>query len=169
MVNDDVLFSFRVRLLALDLLGRLTELHAGATDGAGDPGGVSRVMAVDVPCGRMYDCRLGGAPCQETNTTWAIARASSIMAAVDELQDLPVDDGWRFVSIGFEGEATDVGGVNPWDVEWSPTHGRIVVAHPSYPAQRHVMDTYEVAGTRPPIKFAAGEFSNGVWGFFVPT
>jgi hypothetical protein len=30
------------------------------------------------------------------------------------------------------------------------------------------MDTYEVAGSSPRIAFAAGEFSNGVWGFFVP-
>ena len=28
--------------------------------------------------------------------------------------------------------------------------------------------TYEVAGTEPPIIFAAGEFSNGVWGIFEP-
>lgn len=31
------------------------------------------------------------------------------------------------------------------------------------------MFTYEVAGSDPAIVFAAGEFSNGVWGFFVPT
>jgi hypothetical protein len=53
----------------------------------------------------------------------------------------PVDEGWRFVSIGLEGQATDIGGVNPWDVEWTPTDGRITVAHPQH---------------------------NGVWGFFVP-
>jgi len=49
----------------------------------------------------------------------------------------PVDPGWRFVSIGFEGDAVDVGGVNPWQVEWVATGGCITVAHPSYPAQRH--------------------------------
>jgi hypothetical protein len=31
------------------------------------------------------------------------------------------------------------------------------------------MDTYEVVGANPRVKFAAGEFSNGVFGFFVPT
>jgi len=60
------------------------------------------------------------------------------------------------------------GGVNPWEVKWTPTHGRITVAHPQYPSQRHTAFTYEVAGVTPPIVFAAGEFSNGVWGFFVP-
>jgi hypothetical protein len=30
------------------------------------------------------------------------------------------------------------------------------------------MFVYEMTGSAPPIRFAAGEFSNGVWGFFVP-
>lgn len=82
----------------------------------------------------------------------------------------PVDPGWRFVGIGFEGDPVDIGGgIDPWKVEWTSTHGRIVVAHPSYSSERHVMFTYEVAGSDPTIAFAAGEFSNGVWGFFVPT
>ena len=87
---------------------------------------------------------------------------------MDSLEDQPVEEGWRFVSIGPEGEPTDVGDVDPWRVEWTPTHRRIVVAHPDYPDQRHVLEVYEVVGSSPPIIFAAGEFSNGVWGFFVP-
>jgi hypothetical protein len=79
-----------------------------------------------------------------------------------------VSENWRFVSIGFEGDVTDVGGVNPWEVKWTPTDRRIIVAHPSYPSQRHTMAVYEVAGTSPTILFAAGEFSNLVWGFYVP-
>jgi hypothetical protein len=57
-----------------------------------------------------------------------------------------VDEGWRFVSIGFEGQPTDVAGVDPWKVEWTPTGNRIMVAHPPYPWQRHVVFVYEVAG-----------------------
>jgi hypothetical protein len=30
------------------------------------------------------------------------------------------------------------------------------------------MFIYEVTGSAPPIRFCAGKFSNGVWGFFVP-
>ncbi len=82
---------------------------------------------------------------------------------------MDVDPGWRLASIGFEGQSADVGGVDPWSVTWTADSGRITVAHPSYPSQRHVMTVYEVAGSAPPIRFAAGEFSNGVWGFFVPT
>jgi len=80
-----------------------------------------------------------------------------------------ITPGWRFVSIGFEGDPVDVGaGVNPWRATWLSLYRRIVVAHPQYPQQRHSMDTYQIAGSDPPIVFAAGEFSNGVWGFFVP-
>lgn len=81
----------------------------------------------------------------------------------------PADPGWRLVSIGLHGHATRVGGVDPWTAAWGPSRGTIVVAHPSYPAERHVMHVYELAGTDPPVRFAAGEFSNGVWGFFAPT
>ena len=87
------------------------------------------------------------------------------------LYPLPVegiDEGWRFVSIGFEGEATNVGGINPWKATWVSTRGRITVAHPQYPSQRHTMFTYEISGLNPTVVFAAGEFSNGVWGFYVP-
>jgi hypothetical protein len=78
------------------------------------------------------------------------------------------DRAWRFVSIGPEGQPTDIAGVNPWQVKWTATGGRIIVAHPQYPSQQHVVFVYEVTGSAPPIRFAAGEFSNGVWGFFVP-
>ena len=81
----------------------------------------------------------------------------------------PVSVGWRFVSIGFEGDPTDIGGgLDPWTVDWGPTTGWIVAAHPSYPWQRHSMAVYEPEARGRRCTFAAGELSNGVWGFFVP-
>ena len=71
----------------------------------------------------------------------------------------PVTPGWRFVSIGFENDAIDLGGgINPWLVTWLSLYRRIVVAHPQYPLQRHDLEMYQVAGTDPPVVFAAGEF-----------
>jgi hypothetical protein len=46
--------------------------------------------------------------------------------------------------------------------------GRITVAHPSYPAQRHMMQVYVLDPEHAGPVFAAGEFSNGVWGIYVP-
>lgn len=85
---------------------------------------------------------------------------------------MPVDEdvtpGWRFVDIGVEGFAVDIGGLNPWPESWTSKDRRVVVPHPQYPAQRHRFHVYEIADTDPPVVFAAGEYSYGVWGFFVP-
>jgi hypothetical protein len=79
-----------------------------------------------------------------------------------------ITPGWRFLSIGLEGDVVDLGGVNVWDQEWAPMATSITVAHPENPSQRHAMDVFQVPGSSPPIVFAAGEFSNGVWGFYIP-
>jgi hypothetical protein len=76
--------------------------------------------------------------------------------------------GWRFVHIGVEGDGIAIDGISVWDVSWVPTGDRITVAHPQYPNQRHSMWTYRVDASESAVEFAAGEFSNGVWGFFIP-
>ena len=77
--------------------------------------------------------------------------------------------GWSFVSIGFQGEDVSLRGLNPWKHKWHSLHEPpIAVPHPSYPQQRHSMCVYELRGEGKPVRFAAGEFSNGVWGFYVP-
>lgn len=79
-----------------------------------------------------------------------------------------ITPGWRFLSIGFDGAPVIVDGVDLWKHKWRSCGQRITVAHPSYPTQRHAMDVYEIAFGGQTITFAAGEFSNGVWGFYVP-
>ena len=62
-------------------------------------------------------------------------------------------------------------GINPWqhEREWRRTsEDPITVGHPSYPAERHAMFVYELVLPNKKIKFAAGEFSNGVYGFYAP-
>jgi hypothetical protein len=76
-----------------------------------------------------------------------------------------VTPGWRLVHIGFERDVVEVAGVNVWDAcPWGPSLGRITVAHPQYPEQRHAMDVHRPPGSG--VEFASGEFSNGVWGFY---
>ena len=77
--------------------------------------------------------------------------------------------GWRSASLDVEGADVDIAGVNPWHGRWQALdRGPITVAHPSYPEQRHLMNVYETTATGIVITFAAGEFSNGAWGFYVP-
>ena len=79
-----------------------------------------------------------------------------------------ITPGWMFVAIVVEGEAVSLLGQNPWPLQWSSSgEPPITVAHPSYPSQRHEMSVYDLESTQS-IRFAAGEFSNGVWGFYVP-
>lgn len=78
-----------------------------------------------------------------------------------------VSPGWSLVSIGLEGQEVRIAGVSLWKVEWEPAgSSSITVAHPRYPEQRHQMSVYRVRGSSPEVLFAAGEFSNGVWGFY---
>ena len=80
-----------------------------------------------------------------------------------------VTPGWRLLAIGLANEAVTLRGHHLWTEQWRRRADEpITVAHPSYPAERHTMSVYQLE-VDPRIIFAAGEFSNGVWGFFAPT
>ena len=80
-----------------------------------------------------------------------------------------ITPGWKNVSIGFQSDFISLDGLNPWRLNWHELEEPpITVAHPSYPQQRHAMWVYELRGENKTVKFAAGEFSNGVWGFYIP-
>ena len=84
--------------------------------------------------------------------------------------DNDITPGWRHVAIGFEGAAVSLAGLNPWQLKWRRLdEPAITVAHPSHPEQRHPMWIYELRSNNRTVKFAAGEYSNGVWGCYVPT
>jgi hypothetical protein len=81
----------------------------------------------------------------------------------------PVTPGWTIVHIGVERDGFLLEGVDPWSRDWhNYGEAKVVVAHPAYPHQRHDMWVSEIRDGDRRIRFAAGEFSNGVWGFFVP-
>lgn len=80
----------------------------------------------------------------------------------------PVTPGWRLLAIGVANEAVSLRGHDIWTEKWARRPDEsIIVAHPSYPAERHRMFVYQLEND-PAVIFAAGEFSNGVWGFFEP-
>jgi hypothetical protein len=78
-----------------------------------------------------------------------------------------VTPGWSLLGVAIEGSDFEVAGINVWEHGWEPVGSRaITVAHPTYPDQRHQMWVYRLYGVPTPVVFAAGEFSNGVWGFY---
>jgi len=78
--------------------------------------------------------------------------------------------GWTPVHVGIEGDRVSLNGLNPWKLKWQRLgEESIVVPHPSHRQERHLAWVYEVESSGKRVKFAAGELSNGVWGFYLPT
>ena len=72
---------------------------------------------------------------------------------------------WKFETSGLDGNSR-LFGVNIFDYDWRRTGETASVVDPHYgqPRRFHV---YEVEINGQLLRFAAGEFSNGVWGFFL--
>jgi hypothetical protein len=73
---------------------------------------------------------------------------------------------WQFAGASPEGLSFAVGGLDVWKHRWLDTRERAQVVDPHY--QRELtFDVYEIRVADKVITFAAGEFSNGIWGFYV--
>jgi len=72
---------------------------------------------------------------------------------------------WKFVKAGYDGNCI-LFGVNIFDFEWSDTGKDIEVLDPAY-QQKHMATVYNVEIKGKTMAFAAGEFSNCVYGFYV--
>ena len=75
---------------------------------------------------------------------------------------------WSAVHVGFQNDGLLIGNLDVWRQKWRPSGSTIQLAHPAYPNQSHQYEIYEIGDVDDPIRFAAGELSNGVWGFYVP-
>jgi hypothetical protein len=73
---------------------------------------------------------------------------------------------WKFVGHCFDGDRFEIDGVNVWSCGWRATGAKADITDPLYGA-KYQFPIYE-AGTPPKvIRFAASEFSNTVWGFYI--
>jgi hypothetical protein len=80
-----------------------------------------------------------------------------------------ITPGWQFIGIGTQGFGISLRGVDPWKHQWTRCGTeKIVVSHPSYPAERHTMFVFSLESEGRSLRFAAGEYSNGVYGFYLP-
>jgi hypothetical protein len=76
---------------------------------------------------------------------------------------------WAVIGVTLEGDPININGLNPWEFEWrSVDAAPVELPHPSYPSQLHRMWIYEINGKEKRVRFAAGELSANVWGFYVP-
>lgn len=72
---------------------------------------------------------------------------------------------WQHEVTGLEGKVI-LFGINIFKYEWHNTGERVSVQDPLY-HQNHIFSIYTVNVNKEIHKFAAGEFSNGVWGFYL--
>ena len=74
---------------------------------------------------------------------------------------------WKFVSVVPDGYELKINGVNVWSKKWNLVNEAVDVIDPKY-HQPHKLGVYTIHDHGVVIKFAAGEFSNSVWAFYVP-
>jgi len=79
--------------------------------------------------------------------------------------------GWREVHVGIENDGLMIGGLDVWKHEWRQTDEPVVRLPP--PRRGFTFTTipcwiWEIGDVEHPIRFAAGEVSNGAWDFYVP-
>ena len=71
---------------------------------------------------------------------------------------------WQHETTGIQGDVT-LFGINIFEREWHETGEHISVRDPLY-QQNYKFPVYVVNVNDEPHQFAAGEFSNNVWGFY---
>ena len=72
---------------------------------------------------------------------------------------------WEYEKMGIEGRCT-LFGVNIFDYSWKNTGRRAKVQDPAY-HQNFTFEVWQVEIDGQIHRFAAGEFSNCVWGFYL--
>lgn len=72
---------------------------------------------------------------------------------------------WQHELTAFDGNAI-LFGVDIFDYEWESTNQSVKVHDPLY-GQEYKFPVYKVTVNEQEYEFAAGEFSNCVWGFYI--
>ncbi len=72
---------------------------------------------------------------------------------------------WKFIGHCFDGDRFEIEGTNVWEHAWRSTGGTASITDPLYKV-KYQFTIYEAGAAPKIIRFAAGEFSNTVWGFY---
>ena len=77
------------------------------------------------------------------------------------------EDSPTYIGGGAEGKKFLIGSVNVWDHKWIVKDKVFEVIDPIYNKSKKFM-LYSIVNNNAEINFIAGEFSNGMWGFYRP-
>ena len=75
---------------------------------------------------------------------------------------------WKHAATVTDGQPFLLDGVNVWTVEWTRMREQFAVVNDPLYGQRYEFAVYSITASSGTVVFAAGEFSNCVWGFYVP-
>ena len=73
---------------------------------------------------------------------------------------------WKFLEACADGQTFKIEGINVWGKNWINQKESAEVTDPKYGGKRS-FSVYKIKEKEKEIEFAAGEFSNCVWGFYV--
>jgi ribonuclease HI len=73
---------------------------------------------------------------------------------------------WQHMATSTDGDNCELEGIKIWQHKWNPTGERIIAKDPMYNQNKH-FQVYEIISENKILRFAAGEFSNCVWGFYL--
>ena len=92
-------------------------------------------------------------------------RSYALMSKMIKVREM---NGWKTAGVVIEGQPMVIGGLNVWNHDWKRLPGPpLQLPHPSFPSQLHSMTVYEITDRGEYVRFAAGELSATVWGFYV--
>ena len=78
---------------------------------------------------------------------------------------MSVDSDWKFFGASPDGQSFKIDGINVWNHHWIDTKERVEVEDPLY-HQKFTFRIYKIRENDKVVGFAAGEFSNCMWGFY---
>jgi hypothetical protein len=77
------------------------------------------------------------------------------------------NDNWEFYGACGDGQKFEIDGINVWNHDWvSLSEPKAKVKDPRY-GQSFEFPVYKMEHEGKQVTFAAGEFSNCMWGFYV--
>jgi hypothetical protein len=72
---------------------------------------------------------------------------------------------WNYIGTSTELQPFEIQGLDVWKHDWKTICDRAEVKDPLY-GQDFSFAVFEISDGKNKVIFAAGEFSNGVWGFY---
>lgn len=73
---------------------------------------------------------------------------------------------WQFLGSSLDGQIFKIEGINIWEKSWLNQNISVEVTDPKY-GEKKLFTVFKILEENKEIEFAAGEFSNFVWGFYI--